>query len=307
MNLYFANLTVPANGVFIEYIDLSQCASIVNRRFYRQGLNWAVAGFKITTSADARASFSVFKLQNTWVTGGSWEKTMRHWKEQQDSAVDESGVQSAVARFRDYKIMMDDDHVAAWVAAGLDLNVSNILPHQYVPGEWDTSRIVIPNDGAPGISTEYALKMYGNSDANAKGIVEGYARSRSVPQSPNPTTANSVSISWLSKMTDVGDENPEILGNAQFENNDLPYDQDAYPGGAGNAQRAELHDQIRVSGTTIGGVSTLRGGNFPCGLIRIEGSDLSGTPEGQEVEFDLQVILVPGNHRGYLAEGMVDF
>ena len=157
------------------------------------------------------------------------------------------------------------------------------------------------------VSTEYALKMYGNSDAVAKGIVEGYVRSRSVPQSPDPATPNSMSISWLSKMTDVGDDNPEILGNAQFENNDLPYDQDDYPGAAGNAQRAELHDQVRISATTIGGVTTLRGGNFPCGLIRLLGADLSGTPEGQQVEFDLQVILVPGNHRGYLAEGMVDF
>ena len=28
-------------------LDLSQCASIVNRRFYRQGINWVVAGFRI--------------------------------------------------------------------------------------------------------------------------------------------------------------------------------------------------------------------------------------------------------------------
>ena len=30
-----------------NYIDLSQIASLVNRRFYRQGINWAVAGFKV--------------------------------------------------------------------------------------------------------------------------------------------------------------------------------------------------------------------------------------------------------------------
>jgi hypothetical protein len=27
-------------------VDLSQCASLVNRRFYRQGINWVVAGFR---------------------------------------------------------------------------------------------------------------------------------------------------------------------------------------------------------------------------------------------------------------------
>lgn len=36
-----------------EYIDLSQVASLVNRRFYRQGINWAVSGFKFLLGATA--------------------------------------------------------------------------------------------------------------------------------------------------------------------------------------------------------------------------------------------------------------
>ena len=46
----FTNITAPGGGLSTSYIDLSQCASIINRRFYRQGLNWAVAGFKITAT-----------------------------------------------------------------------------------------------------------------------------------------------------------------------------------------------------------------------------------------------------------------
>ena len=33
------------------YIDLSQCASLVSRKFFRQGLVWATAGMKLTTVA----------------------------------------------------------------------------------------------------------------------------------------------------------------------------------------------------------------------------------------------------------------
>ena len=38
------------------YVDLSQAASLVNRRFYRQGINWAVAGIKILSAGSATGS-----------------------------------------------------------------------------------------------------------------------------------------------------------------------------------------------------------------------------------------------------------
>jgi hypothetical protein len=47
MTLLTATSTVNAGATGNFTIDLSQCASLMNRRFYRQGLNWAVAGFKI--------------------------------------------------------------------------------------------------------------------------------------------------------------------------------------------------------------------------------------------------------------------
>ena len=40
----------PGSGAARSYIDLSQVASLVNRRFYRQGINWAVAGFKLAVN-----------------------------------------------------------------------------------------------------------------------------------------------------------------------------------------------------------------------------------------------------------------
>ena len=73
-------------------IDLSQVASLINRRFYRQGINWAVAGFKIFTATPG--SVSIHKLQNTWVTGNAWEKAFRKWNKQQMDAVEEMGAES---------------------------------------------------------------------------------------------------------------------------------------------------------------------------------------------------------------------
>jgi len=59
------------------YIDLSQAASLANRRFYRQGINWAVAGIKVISAKSG--TFSVGKLPNSWVLSNSWEKSFRAW------------------------------------------------------------------------------------------------------------------------------------------------------------------------------------------------------------------------------------
>ena len=71
-------------GTSTNYIDLSQCASIANRRFYRQGINWAVSGIKVLsqpslTSGTLNGSVTVSKLPETWVMSNAWEKGFRAW------------------------------------------------------------------------------------------------------------------------------------------------------------------------------------------------------------------------------------
>lgn len=301
--LTFTNITAPAGGLNQSYIDLSQCASIVNRRFYRQGLNWAVAGFKIT-AAGGSGIVQVSKVHNTWTTSGAWEKTMRHWLKQQNDAVDGAGAQSAVARFRDYKVFVDDQHVTQFIAAGSDLNATNLIPFPgQGTGEWIPSQVVVPNDGGvAGNTVEYYLKFYGGSDADAKDIIDGYATSRSFPQSPDPVSP-SIETSWLSEMVDLGEIQDEVIDNATDNNHNLPYDQNTYPGQPTNNDAAILHDQSYLTTTTIGGTTRLKGGNFPCGLIKIGVVNLD---PAESLELTLQVDLVPGPHRGYLCEPMTE-
>ena len=63
---------VSASSSATFYLDLSQCASIMNRRFYRQGINWAVSGFKILSNR-FEGYIQISKLPNTWVMSNSWE------------------------------------------------------------------------------------------------------------------------------------------------------------------------------------------------------------------------------------------
>jgi hypothetical protein len=293
-------------GELQQYIDLSQVASIVNRRFYRQGLNWAVGSFTLLTQAGMTGSFSISKIATNWQTGGAWEKTFRSWKAQQDKALEEMGAEDTKGAFNDYKIHMDTGHVSAGFGA-------NLLPYgagvgtavaatPFVSGEWQHSEVVIPNDGAVGVTNEYAVKMYGTSDASAKSILGGYVFSRARPQSPAPDTP-SVNTSWLNELNDVGDNNDEIVVNATDRNDELPYNATLYPGQSGNGEGAQFHHVSFISPTTVGGSTHIQGGNFPCGLIRLD--MVNETSTAQNVI--LQINLVPGPHRGYLCEKMEDF
>jgi hypothetical protein len=281
-----------------KYIDISQCASIVNRRFYRQGLNWAVGGFRIAGGSGGQVYIS--KLQNTWVTSGAWHKSQALWLKQQNDALAKSVSGETAARFRDFKIHANAQHSTNTFANNLTPLADNPFVNLAYPlGEWLESRIVVPNDGAPGVTTEYKLMMHGPDVGLTKGMIEGYALSRNRPTSPDPTTPN-ISNSWMQEMFDVGDDSTEITNNAQYENNELPYDQVDYPGGASNSPGMECHRIIEFSATNTTGTTWINvaGTNFPCGIIEIVNSN----PQ----LLGLEVLLVPGNHRGYLAEPMQD-
>ena len=91
----------------------------------------------------------------------------------------------------------------------------------------------------------------------------------------------------------------DVLANAVGKNNDLPYDQISYPGGDANFSGLEMHAFELVTPTTVGAKTTIHGGDFPCGLIEF------GIANSEAVPI-IKVNLVPGNHRGYLAESMTE-
>ena len=121
--------------------DLSQLASLVNRRFYRQGLNWAVAGFKIFTTG--QGSVTVKKLPNTWVMSNAWEKSFRAWQKMNNDALAEA--ESVRPKFLDFKVYADATHHADGFGANL-LPLDGQLPiaQTYTSGEWFPSKFVIP-------------------------------------------------------------------------------------------------------------------------------------------------------------------
>ena len=77
-----------------------------------------------------------------------------------------------------------------------------------------------------------------------------------------------------------------------FENDGIATDTQ-YPGGANQMAGLELHDTNSITSTTIGGMTNIGGGNFPCGLIAVTVNNTSDTAIG----VGLELTLVPGSPR----------
>lgn len=314
MKLHFVAATDSTN-----YISIAHSLSRLNRRFYRQGMNWAVANVQVlqqpgSTPAGGSTSY-VNTIPHTWPVANAWVKAYHAWKDQQDDAIAEMGGESGVARYRDFKISMEDGHTV-----GNDLSPVSLGPGRIVgpfqtgiissaavnaSEDWQSSEVVIPNDGAPGVTGQYNLHMVGPSVAGSKGIINGYEFSRAFPQSPDPVNP-SMSTSWLNRLHNVGDNSPEIIDNAVDRNDELPYDQNEYPGGGTNF--IQLETQGMNWNQSVTGINTYNTGPFtaPCGLIRVD--FLHQTPVSGSTGVNLiTVTLVPGKHRGYLAETMEEF
>lgn len=333
-------------GVATYYIDLNQVNSLLNRRFYRQGLINAVASIKITTqnqienldlpdfTQSPRGEVQVAKLPNTWVMANAWMKGFATWQKMNREALDET--ESVRPKFLDFKIYADSEHHQAGSASNL-LPVSKFIDNRGVQasrGEWEYSKFIIPASGIAGAVVEREVIATGEnypgagfSTLDAVSLIEGYANSRGLPDILDPNApddaADSDGISpenWLTAIFNDGtQQSAEILESmvgTQAENNTAPYpfengpDQAGgtnadtrYPGGETQLPGLQVHDFERISGTTIGGTTYLRGGAFPCGLMKITISNYSDQYVIQPV---IQINLVPGHHRGLLCEPMTE-
>ena len=308
------NYIMPAAQT-VGYIDLAKDVSMFARKFIRQGHMFGIANVRVTMAPAAVAATGsavyVSTMQQNWCVSNAWHKSFAMWNKQQLEAMEESGSESALARFRDFKVYLEKQHQVIGNLDPVQLGPGSTVgpfPSPVVtgpsplPGEWQYSQIVIPNDGAVGVTTNYSLTMHGADTASTKGMVLGYSESRSVPQSPDPV-GPSVQTSWMQEMFDVGDNNQAVTSRAQDANDELPYDQLEYPGADVNLVDPENkawcfnRSTVGVNQFNLGGMVA------PCGLIKIDqlyADATSVTPLLIEIE------LLPGDSRGYLLGPMQD-
>ncbi len=305
-------------GIF--YVDLAQCVSLMNRKFIRQHQQFAVAGIELVSNGSGTVNVS--RLKNDWVTTNALEKAYHIWRESQDQVLDDNP--SIKATYNDFKVFMDATHAAEGAASnGWPIGYDTLADAQGVSAsalyDWEYSEIQIPNDPNPGDTEGYYLHVCGpdNAAAPSKGIIQGYAESRSRPQSRDPNVVGGSPtgpISWMVEAFDDGDNLPEITADVMAENNSPPYIIDGpasefefYPGGSENFSPAGP-SYAHVGALTTNGTAITRSPNtgpFLCmaGLLFCS-SDVSGQ-SGSNVNY-LKITMAAGPNKGLMSRPIVD-
>ncbi|AXH79362.1 MAG: hypothetical protein [Circular genetic element sp.] len=307
-------------------IDTSQCALLVNRRFYRQGINWAVGGQKLivqpTAGGNTNGLVICAKLPNTWVMSNAWEKGMRSWMKMNKQALEDTP--SVRPKFLDYKIYADAIHHAAGFSNNL-LPVALGTGVPATPGEWAPSQIHIPSSSPGYLAADREIIAVGPNypgngatGFNAVSLIEGYAASRGLPSIADPNVPDDNSDAdgvtpqnWMVALFNDGtQQDSDVLEDMAADNNIAPYpfENDGvntdtmYPGGANQLTGLQIHDYSQITNTSLSSTTRLKGGNFPCGLIRY---NVTNTSEST-MFVTLMLDMVPGSHRGYLCEPMTE-
>lgn len=329
--MYFG-FTADAAQFQYGTIDLGLAASIINRRFYRQGLNWAVANVRVilenNMNTDTTGTVSVKCAQDTWVTTNAWQKSYSVWKEMNDRVLDT--MPSIQPKFHDFKVFLDGDHENEYTTSiaegtpfgyqGTGSEVGTLCPLQdptdvtsYITGgEWLVPQVVIggymsPPAGAPVLTDDRYLKIHGATNADCFGMIEGYQDSRATVTSPEPEVIDPAA-SWMNQVNSSGntEQSNEIVDDLLDTNDGVPYDQDDYVGGPTTypyPQTVGIQKFYQGGNPqTTGIIQQMNTGPFnaQCGLIRIQTDGMDDIP------ILIEVTLVPGDHRGYLAQPMQD-
>lgn len=107
----------PDRGHF-AYVDLAQCLSAMNQRAYRQGLYYYVAGITVYNSNEDAKRVVFSTAPDTYTTKNAWARGFKAWMKMQRQVMQETGV--IQAKYADYKVCLDDDHVALLTGTSID-------------------------------------------------------------------------------------------------------------------------------------------------------------------------------------------
>lgn len=291
-------LTPSSGGVVVD-IDLAKDLSAVNRRLYRQGMQYYVSHISLARADTGISMMQIMTAGDTWIVHNAWKKGKALWLKQQRDAAKAIGI--SLGTWADFKVTLDDNDTAAINTIAGDAGTIE-------PDEWAYSELVYEDDGDEFSPTMHLLGT--STLASGVGLVQEYAISRNQLTNPSPVTPAEASDSIYAKMLMATDEFSDILiDDIEGHNDSPPYDHSEYVGGDTVADAPFFQDFV-VSNFQ-GGTSRSNGFTAECGLIRlILASAVNTDPANPEVLANsdvaqiVQVHLAPGPYKGVMASKM---
>lgn len=280
MHEHVLSFRIPNSDSGEVYIDIAKCMSMVSRKLFRQQGLWHVHG--VCTYADSDSStgpgtigvpytISISGAPRTWVTRNALVKAFENWKDQQKEAYDASS-NSIKPKWQDFKVYLNDNHRSTGDITPTSGHMFGAAD-AYDNGEWVYSKIVYERVNAAGavVQSEPVLHILGDDNGTtSKSLIKQYALSRASVQSPDPILQPTVDTN-IYALSDgsLSAQLEEVTENLSDENNEPPYSQMDYPGGATNGNEPLLY-AFGANATTAKRKLTLNGFAAPNGLLEIQ-------------------------------------
>lgn len=300
------NYEIPTSTVGVaSFIDLASDLSNLNRRLYRQGMQFAVGGVTFTedlVNIDRGLDISLFTAGNTWVTQNAWKKGQALWMKMQQEVLKSNP--SVAGKWRDFKTLLTEDMAFGNTRRAVD----GLAAPWPVGQEWVRSIFVLPQHdvdaaGKPLPAEEWTSCLVGPDDIASKrfSLVKAYEDSRATVNQNVPNVPVALPTSFYLQLQDDGSQDPELAVVIERENDEPPYAMGAgeYPGGSAFGATGALTRVGRGVMNNFTPTLSMPGFTAECGLIKIAALTSTGTANVR-----MTVHLIPGEYKGVLAVPM---
>ena len=292
-----SRLSFELDGGSTKFIDIAKALSIINRKFYRQGVYYYVNSVEIYNNETGVVDLHT--LPDTWVTKNAWNRGFQLF--QKMNAMTDSPL-SNVGRpkYHDFKVYFNTLHSTT---GSLDPSMYSINQTQSTrtADDWVYSSFVSADDDQDpeANADEFTVHMLGTHDGSADnwtsvGLIKSYGESRVTVPATDPDSSQVDITDPLINIFDFSSEEQmnDIMTNLLEDNDAPPYDYNNYLGEFNNS----MHHVARI-GTEVGVGRVGRASGFcaPFGLICVD-------PHGVSTAFRVVLNLAVGTYHGVYAE-----
>ncbi len=297
-------IPIPATEHTVShYIDIFQCLSLINRRMYEQGkilpvqisldhgvdplATYAPPGEITSLNPGTVMSWQVEFLPNSWPLRQSYALGRKKYFE----ATSEARSELKVAKWQDFKVHFDRNHLSAGGAANLLPTVVRADGTTILQTTgWEYTEV--PEIEGP---DHYHFGFFGNSDTQMFGMLDEYRLSMMASQAYPDPPGIATDTPYQEALAQVDEDSATFL---QGLNETPPYDGDV----------SQYHKQRYTIGfqnlnATSGAAFYMKGQTpivlSPCGLVRLTNTS------GQSHSASIRIDVLAGTDRGVEAESML--
>jgi len=289
------------------YLDLASALSKTNRKLFSQEYCYNVKNIRFRMPD--LAGFDSIQIQaitagETWAVHNAWTKGKALHTQMQNLVLEDNP--SIKGKWAEFKVYLDPLHPAAGSRMLQPVDANGTL---VMNGEWNYSTFVMPQhevDPATGLplpADEVTSHLIGDDTPGfSMGLVKAYAQSRATVQPSAPAVPASMANSFFNLLTDSGSQEPELATVIEGENDQPPYHESSYPGGASNANAGWTQSLQVVNDNSPNG--NLGSFAAPCGLVHLR---IQAFLNGESVSppiIAFEVVMSKGSYKGLSAEKM---